>query len=263
MKFLIDLLRDPSVQSLDVDASDRIAVHGQMLARKRLLRDVFTSFHHQFHRLDQRHLSGTGLRVELGAGVAPMRLTYSDVLATDIVPGPGLDRTLNAEAMDLPDNSVRVIFGQNCFHHFPHPNRFFDELERVLTPGGGAILLEPHHGPMASFLFKRLFSTEGYDKDYPSWETPATGPMNGANQALSYIVFERDRVEFENRHPGLSIVHQETCGNYLHYLLSGGLNFRQLCPDWGSPALDAASWLLSPFERWIALHHVVVLRKVA
>lgn len=261
MKGLFDLLRDPAIENIDVDGEDRLAVHGRMLQRKRMLREVFTEFHYLFHRLDEKFLSATGLRVEIGAGVAPIRNSYPDVLATDIVFGPGLDRVLNAEDMDLESGSVRVVFGQNCFHHFPHPDRFFLELERVLPPGGGAILLEPYYGPFASFLFKRLFRTEGYDKEFPSWKTPVSGPMNGANQALSYIVFVRDRQEFERKFPSLKIVHQEPCANYLEYLVSGGLNFRQLCPDWARPLISFLQWTLSPFNRWLALHHVVVLRK--
>src|SRR6185295_17260455 len=134
------------------------------------------------------------------------------------------------------------------------PERFFAELERVLAPGGGAVLLEPYHGPFASFLFKRLFATEGYDKSYSSWDTPATGPMNGANQALSYIVFRRDRAEFERRYPRLKIVHEEPCRNYIKYLLSGGLNFRQLWPDRGVPVVNLTQAALRPLDRWLALH---------
>lgn len=263
MSWLADLLRDPSVKNIDVDGRDRLRVHGQMLEQKPMLKAVFSGFHHLFDRLDKKFLSGEGARVEIGAGVAPIRDSYSDVLATDIVPGPGLDRVLDAEKMDFPDGSVRVLFGQNCFHHFPHPARFFEELERVVVPGGGAILLEPYYGPFAAFLFRRMFSTEGYDKGFPSWETPAAGPMNGANQALSYIVFERDRAEFERRFPGLRIVHQETCDNYMTYLFSGGLNFRQLWPNWAAPLLSLIQALLSPLDRWLALHHVVVIRKVS
>lgn len=255
------MLRDPSAHGIDVDGADRLAVHSRVLARKPMLRSVFAEFHHLFDRLDRRFLSAPGLRVEIGAGVSPMRDSYPDVLATDIVPGPRLDRVLDAQAMDLASGSVRVVFGQNCFHHFPQVERFFAELERVLAPGGGAILIEPYHGPAASFLFKRLFTTEGYDKDYPSWHTPVAGPMNGANQALSYIVFRRDRQQFESRFPGLEIVHEEPCANHLKYLVSGGLNFRQLCPDWAAPLVTAAQRLLSPFDRWLALHHVIVLRR--
>ena len=135
------------------------------------------------------------------------------------------------------------------------------QLERVLAPGGGCVLIEPADGPMAAFLFKRLFASEGYDKGYPHWETPVTGPMNGANQALSHIVFKRDRDRFEASHPALKIVHMEPCRNYLKYLASGGLNFRQLCPHAAAPLVNGLQWLARPLDRWLALHHVIVLRK--
>ncbi len=261
MRMLLDLLRDPSLDGIDVDGQDRLAVHRSMLERKRMLREVFIEFHHLFRRLDRELLIQQGLEIELGAGIAPMRDSYPEVLATDVVFAPHLDRALNAEAMELDDASVRVFFAQNCFHHFPHPDRFFSELDRVLVNGGGAILLEPYYGPFASFLFKRLFRTEGFDKNYPSWETPQSGPMNGANQALSYIVFIRDSMEFQRKHPTLKIAHQLRVGNYLKYLLSGGLNFRQLWPDAMSAAVDIVQWGLSPLNRWLALHHVIVIRK--
>jgi SAM-dependent methyltransferase len=262
MIWLLNFLRDPMLDGMDVDAASRLELHRRMLEKKRRLRDVFTEFHHLFRKLDHNFLSGKGIEVELGAGVSPMRDSYPEVLATDIVYAPNLDRVLNAEAMDIADKSVRTIYGQNCFHHFPHPDRFLRELDRVLVPGGGAVLLEPYYGPFATFLFKRLFRTEGFDKDYPSWETPAAGPMNGANQALSYIVFIRDRDQFEQRYPSLKIVHQKPVGNYLKYLLSGGLNFRQLLPDSFTGFVGLLEKMIAPFNRWFALHHVIVIRKV-
>lgn len=261
MKWLFDILRDPSLEGVNVDGEDRLLVHSRMLARKQMLREVFTEFHHTFRLLDEKFLSASGTRVELGAGVAPIRDSYPDVLATDVIPGPHLDQILDAENMNLADGSVRVVYGQNCFHHFPHPDRFFDELERVLAPGGGVILLEPYYGPLATFMFKRLFKTEGYDKEFPSWETPLAGPMNGANQALSYIILVRDRTVFERNHPRLKIVHQERCRNHLKYLLSGGLNFRQLVPDWMAPVVNLVQKVSLSLNRWTSLHHIVVIRK--
>lgn len=262
MKYLIDRLREPTLANLNIDGEERLQFHRKLLLSKRMLCEVFTEIHQLFRSLSDQFLPAGGLEVELGGGVAPMRNTYPQVLATDIVPSTHLDRVLDAENMNLADCSVRVFYGQNCFHHFPHPDRFFAELERTLVPGGGAILLEPYYGPAASFIYKRLFNTEGFDKTFPSWETPVVGPMNGANQALSYIVFVRDRAEFERKHPSLEIVHERLVGNYLKYLVSGGLNFRQLLPDWATGAVNTAARLLWPFNRWLALHHVIVLKKV-
>ena len=143
MRRLINLLRERTLDGMDVDGVNRMELHRNILMKKRMLREVFTDFHHLFRKLDCQFHYGNGIKVELGAGVSPMRDSYPDVLATDIVAAPDLDLVINAEAMDLLDNSIRTIYAQNCFHHFPHPDRFFSELERVLVPGGGAVLLEP------------------------------------------------------------------------------------------------------------------------
>ncbi|KAA8559047.1 hypothetical protein FX985_05415 [Pseudomonas extremaustralis] len=261
MKGFRSFLLDPTLKMLDVDGPERFQLHSKILERKRMLKDVFIEFHHDFHHLADRYFNVAGLEIELGAGIAPMRDSYPQVLATDIVSNERLDMTLNAEAMNLDDNSVRAFYGQNCFHHFPHPDRFFMELQRTLKPGGGAILIEPFHGLFAAFLYKRLFKSEGFDMAFQSWETPSTGPMNGANQALSYIVFVRDRKIFELKYPDLEIVHQEVCSNYPRYLISGGLNFRQLLPDFLIPLIKVTEKLISPLKRILGLHHIVVIRR--
>jgi len=103
-----------------------------------MLTAVFRECHELMLHLDRRTFGDTtGLRIELGAGVAPIAETFPDVLATDIVPGPGLDAVLDAQALDLSDGSVRALYGQNCFHHFPDPLRFQHEFERAMAPGGG------------------------------------------------------------------------------------------------------------------------------
>jgi len=259
---LFDFLREPMLCAVDVDGDERLVLHRQILQRKEMLRTVFMEINDEFHRLANEYLTVDGAEVELGAGVAPMKEKYPNVLSTDIVAAKHLDMALNAENMQLGDASVRVFYAQNCFHHFPHPSQFFSELERTLKPGGGAVILEPYYGPMATFLFKRLFKTEGFDKKFPYWEAPVSGPMNGANQALSYIVFERDRHRFELEHPRLEIVHQSIMGNYLKYLLSGGLNFRQLLPDFLTGFINFIEKAMKPFNSIFGLHHIVVIRKI-
>ena len=48
MKRLIELLRDPILDGLDVDGENRLKLHRKMLENKRMLREVFTDFHHLF-----------------------------------------------------------------------------------------------------------------------------------------------------------------------------------------------------------------------
>jgi SAM-dependent methyltransferase len=263
MSGLLDRLREPGADGLDLDGAARLEWHRSVLARKRMTREVFLECHALLCSLDKRYLTGEGIAIEVGAGAAPMHDSYPAVLSADVVYAPHLDCVLDAQRMGLRARSVRVLYAQNAFHHFPEPERFFVELERVLSPGGGAILLDPFYGPAATFLFKRLFRSEGFDKTFPAWETPAAGPMNGANQALSYVIFVRDRGRFEARFPSLRIVHDEPVGNYLRYLVSGGLNFRQLLPDGATAALRLVESVLSPLQRVLALHHVIVLKKRA
>jgi|ERR1700722_9794909 len=258
------LLTLPEIEHLDVDDTNRLEVHAAVLRRKPMLAAVFRECHELMLNLDDRLFGATnGLRVELGAGVAPIASTFSEVLATDVVPGPGLDAALDAERMDLPDASVRALYGQNCFHHFPDPLKFFQETERVLAPGGGVLLIEPYYGPMASAAFKRMFASEDFDKAMPGWTTNAIGPMCGANQALSYIVFKRDRTRFERELPNLEILNMFPLTNYPRYLFSGGLNFRQLVPDWAEPALRLLELALAPARSILALHHLIAFRRRA
>lgn len=260
MPTIQQLLGLPQVE--DVDGSERMDAHAAVLAQKPMLARVFRECHELFLELDRATFGTTeGLRVEIGAGVAPIRDTFPEVLATDVVPAPGLDRVLDAQDLDLETGSVRALYGQNCFHHLPQPRLFLAEAQRVVAPGGGVLLIEPYDGPVGRLLYKHLFSSEGFDPDMPGWESDASGPMSGANQALSHIVFTRDRTTFEREFPQLELVGTQPLTNYVRYLLSGGLNFPQLVPNRADRRLRQLERLLTPVAGTLALHYVVILRR--
>jgi len=261
MSRLLDRLQEPEVDGCAVDGLGRFEAHRAVLRRKAQIREVFNEFHQTFIQLDRRFFSGEGLVVELGAGVYPVSETVPGVLATDVIAAPHLDRVLDAGAMDLADATVHAFYLQNVFHHFPQPSLFFTELERALVAGGGAILVEPASGPFAAWLYPRLFATEGYDKNAASWETSIGGPMSGANQALSHLVFDRDLARFQTEHPLLEVVHRDVLSNWPRYLLSGGLNFRPLFPSAGTGLLKLLERVITPLRTVLGLHRVIVLRK--
>lgn len=261
MSSLLDRLQEPEVANCPVDGPERLIAHRRVLQRKRMIRDVFLDFHRTFRALDRQWLKGTGSVIELGAGVFPVKETFPEVVSTDVVPAPHLDRQLDAQAMALPSCSVRAFYLQNVFHHFPDPSQFLSELSRTLVAGGGAILIEPASGVVASWLYPRLFASEGYDKKAAGWQTETGGPMSGANQALSHLVFDRDITRFSSEFPELEVVHRDVLPNYLRYLASGGLNFRPLLPGFMSPLLRSLEWVVSPLRAQLGLHRVIVLRK--
>lgn len=256
------LLADPRLRSIDVDSPDLIEVHREILSSKPMMRSVFQDIYDACRATDLRYFSGEGSRVEVGAGVSLMKEFYPDVLATDIKPSRYVDQVVDALDMPFPDSSIRAIYGLNCFHHLPDPERFFLECERVLVPGGGCILIEPFDGPFARWVYPRLFDTERYDLEQEGWgAAPDAGVMTGANQALSHVVFVRDRALFRSRHPGLELVGLRPLRNYPRYLLSGGLNFRPLLPSATIGLLKLAERLASPVAPALALHQMIVLRK--
>ena len=168
---------------------------------------------------------------------------------------------VDAQNMPFEQNSVRAIYGINCFHHFPNPDLFFNELDRVLVKGCGCVLIDPYYGTIAKRFYKKIFDTETFDMTQKEWVNESLGFMNGANQALSYIVFIRDKKKFEERYPNLEIIVQRTLNNYMRYALSGGLNFRQILPSFFSPVIKFFEFIFMPFNSVFALHHIIVIRK--
>lgn len=255
-------LIDPRVYSLDPDSSAMTIAHRQVLQSKFMLRQLFQGFYDECRQVDLQFFGNCpGHRLEIGSGSSFIKQVYPDLISSDIKHLPFIDVILSGTEIPFPANSLRTIYGINVFHHIPTPRTFFKECLRVLHPGGGIILIEPYHGLLARWLFKRLHAVEGFDTDMPTWETTdLTGPASGANQALSYIIFNRDRRQFEQEFPTLELLLDKP-HTHLLYLVSGGVNFRQLAPDMFTQLVKLAQDILTPLNRQIALQHTIVLRK--
>jgi len=255
------LLYEPRLRGVDVNSDQLLEIHRQILMEKSMMRHVFQEFYEACMKADKTYFSPTGNRIELGAGVSFFKEVFPEIISTDIKSSPWLDKILDAQKMDLPSDSTRAFYAINCFHHLPDVDLFFEELLRVLKPGGGCVLIEPYHGTIASRFYKRIFDTETFDKEQVEWKYQVGGVMEGANQALSYIVFKRDVLLFLKKYPQLELVEQKVFSNYLRYLLSGGLNFRQILPSFLEPVIRLVEWLLVSLKPLAGLHHVVVIRK--
>jgi len=255
-------LQEPRLIGVDPDSEKMLEIHSKVLYEKPIMRDVFSEFYDACIRLDEKYFSDSkAKRVEIGAGVSFFKKKYPDIISTDIKKAENLDMVVDAQNMPFEQNSVRAIYGINCFHHFPNPDLFFNELDRVLVKGCGCILIDPYYGTSAKQFYKKIFDTETFDMTQKEWVNESLGFMNGANQALSYIVFIRDKKKFEERYPNLEIIVQKPLNNYIRYVLSGGLNFRQILPSFFSPVIKFFEFIFMPFNSVFALHHILVIRK--
>lgn len=94
-------------------------------------------------------------------------------------------------------------------------------------------MIEPWVTPWSRFVYTYLHH-EPFEPEAQSWEFPSAGPLSGANSALPWIVFSRDREQFIREFPLLGLESIKPAMPFL-YLLSGGVSMRSLQPGWTFP----------------------------
>ena len=90
-------------------------------------------------------------------------------------------------------------------------------------------MVEPWVTPWSRFVYKR-FHNEPFLPDSQDWSFPSSGPLSGANGALPWIVFLRDRHKFECEFPQLKIKQIRPFMAF-RYIVSGGVSMRSLMPS--------------------------------
>ncbi len=187
-------MKEPRLAGKDPDSDEMLVVHSKILYEKPMIREVFEKFYDTCIALDNQYFGNSKeQRIEIGASVSFFSKKYPQIISTDIKHADNLDMVVDAQNMPFENNTIRAIYGINCFHHLPNPNLFFKELERTLDIGCACILIDPYYGFTSRRFYKKIFNSEIFDMDQKEWVNESLGFMNGANQALSYIVFQRDK----------------------------------------------------------------------
>ncbi len=254
---MLEFLREPSISGLVVGSPEFFARQKALIEQRPLLKRCYDDWYARL-LADVRSVPGDGLLLELGSGGSCLKELEPAFITSDVVPGVA-ERLIDACELPFGDASLKAIALTHVLHHIPNLEAFFSEAQRKLIPGGVITMIEVAHTPFARFFFKN-FHPEPYEDSRREWSFGQQDSMMDSNQALSWMVFVRDRERFERLYPGLAI---ETFAYtpWFTYLISGGVTKRDLIPRFLNPLFFGMEWLLTPLRPLFALHWHIRIRK--
>jgi SAM-dependent methyltransferase len=172
---------------------------------------------------------GPGPVLELGSGAGFLERYVPGLITSDVFLCPNKDLVLDARRLPFASASLKAIVMVDVLHHIPDSREFLAESQRCLRIGGSLVMIEPWVTPWSTQIYRHLHH-EPFDPTAADWTIPETGPLSGANGALPWIVFHRDRRRFDADFPNLEI---RTVRPFMpfRYLVSGGVSMRQLMPE--------------------------------
>ncbi len=250
------LLAHPLTRGLAIDDPDTTALRRQIIRSKPFLKKIYD----QWYAMLERSLPhGDGAVLELGSGAGYFDEYVPGLITSDLMPCPNIRLVADGQALPLADASLRAVVMVDVLHHIPQPRRFFAEAARCVRPGGVVAMIEPWVSAWSRVIYRHLHH-EPFEPDSAEWEFATSGPLSGANGAMPWIIFERDRKQFEREFPEWR-VRSVLPFMPLRYLLSGGVSMRSLQPGWSHGAWRCVEGALSPLRRSLAMFaHVVVER---
>jgi SAM-dependent methyltransferase len=256
---MMSWLKEPQLQGQTPGTVHFFATQKKIIRERPLLKWAYDDWYARL-LADARSVAEPGLLVELGSGGSYLKDLEPAIITSDVDAGIA-DQVIDARRLPFADNSVKAFFLTHVLHHIPDAEAFFAEAQRTLVPGGVISMIEVAHTPFARFFFKN-FHHEPYRDECREWPFAQNDSMMDSNQALSWMIFARDRKRFEKLYPRLKIQAVDYLP-WLAYLLSGGVTMRYLIPNFMNAPIRGAEFLLSPLAPLFALHWHVCVRKSA
>lgn len=257
MKFTEWLKLPEAAKIEDLDKPAATCLHKQIIRGKGFLRRLYADWYGEFKKAAEN--SGAGALVEMGSGGGFLEEVIPGVITSDILFVQGIDINFSASDMPFKDGKVKAFFMLDVLHHINDPFVFFKELERCLSVGAKAVMIEPANTLWGRFIWKN-FHHEAFD-DSCGWKLAGNGPLSSANSAVPWIIFFRDKAIFEKEFPTLRI-NRRRFHTPFRYIVSGGVSMRQLLPTVFYDLIRLAEFVLSPLNRYLGMFLTIEIEKV-
>jgi SAM-dependent methyltransferase len=250
------LLAHPLTASLDLDDPATTELRKQVILSKPFLKSIYDEW---YGMLASGVPSGEGQILELGSGGGYCAQFIPGLITSEVFPCEGIQIVADAQHLPFSDGSLRALVMTNVLHHLYDVRRFFAEATRTLRAGGRILMIEPWVTAWSRFVYGRLHH-EPFHPEAQEWSFTSNGPLSGANVALPWILFMRDRAKFETDFPLLAI---EQAVPFLpfRYLASGGVGMRSLMPAFTHSAWAGAERLMESQMHRLGLFAFIVLRR--
>lgn len=222
---------------------------------------------HRYAWMNQ-YIQPTDTVVEFGCGAGFSRefITAPNLILTDVVARPWVDRVADAMAPPFDDGAIDVVICSHMIHHLYSPRKFFAVLAKKLKPNGLVLIQEINTSLMMRALL-RVMRHEGwsYEVDVFDESAVANDPRDpwSANCAIPELLFE-DNTKFESKIPEFRILRNDV-NECLLFPLSGGVISKTRTVQLPTAMLSAVKViddaLTSVAPKTFALGRSVVLQK--
>ena len=259
--WLLELLKMSETKRIknieDLDKAESTVLHRNIIKKKVFLHKLYLEYYEIFK--ENTKDIPDGFKIEIGSGGGFLKEVINDVITSDVLELPGVDKAFFAEKIPYPDKSVAAFFLLGTLHHIKEPEKFFSEINRCMKPGAKIIMIEPANTLFSRFFFKYIHH-EQFDEKKVDWKVDGKGRLGDANLAIPWIIFIRDREKFLKKYPELEIF-QIKKHTPFRWFLSGGLSYRQFVPSASFGLFTGIEKLLSPFNNTLGSFMTIVLKK--
>ncbi len=253
---LFQQARAESVNSAKTDIE-----HRKIMFSKPLLKSTYTKWYQEIKKVIGPIREARFPIIELGAGPSFLERYIPEVIKTEVIASPNTHRIIDAESLPFDEQSIGALILVNVFHHLAHPARFFKGAEHCLVRGGKIVMIEPSHSLLNRWIIKLLHPCEFYDESIQTWRNFPTGRLTGANNAMAWVVLQRDRKIFESRFRHLKI-NSIVPHTVLLLYLSGGYAFPSLVPKGLTSSILRLEDLLNKIVPYLGSHLTIEIEKV-
>ena len=249
-------LAEPRTRGVDIDSPALLSMRRALVKDKAFLRRLYEEW---YDGLVAALPPGGGRVLEIGSGGGFLDERVPELITSEIQVCPHVSLVLDAQALPLRDASLRAVVMVDVLHHLPEARRFFAAAARCVRPGGRLAMIEPWVSPWSSLVYRSVHH-EPFRPDAAEWEFPRGGPLSAANMALPWILFVRDRSQFEREFPEWRIVSIRPFMPF-RYVISGGVSMRSLMPAWTFGVWRAVEGALTPLNAQLGMFAQIVLER--